>query len=25
VQVQTAAQMKNNPPASLFDTNGTGR
>ena len=25
VQVQTAAQMKNNPPPSLFDTNGMGR
>ena len=25
VQVQTAAQMKANPPPSLFDTNGMGR
>lgn len=25
VQVQTAAQMKNNPPPALFDTNGMGR
>ena len=25
VQVQTAAQMKNNPPPSLFDTTGMGR
>lgn len=24
-QVQTAAQMKNNPPPALFDTNGMGR